>query len=373
MSNLWKTLAAAAVLAATLQAQNGTLSQTNDSTNVITGTSIACTFTNPAGALTGTGDGSYWRSYNLIAENVFFNVDITQVTFGVEQAIGPAGSGSQPITINIYQDPNPDPTMMTINTGTLNLVHTQTFTLNDTANQVISVPLTSQPSFIATDTIVVEIHAADSSAQGGIFFIGANNLGETAPSYFTSVACGITAPTTYPAINPTFTTVHVILDMDWIVTGSQLNYPGSGEDLDLFTSVGMGALPSGGVTFDVKQVAPGDILNVLMVSQNGTYDFMPPILVGELFTTGSPPVGPAAPFDAVHFNPTSPNLFPIIVGNTPSPLGFQEVLLPGGNLHVFVIPPALSGMSFIMQALVTDSAATNGFFAITDGHEIQFL
>ena len=108
-----------------------------------------------------------------------------------------------------------------------------------------------------------------------------------------------------------------------------------------------------------------------MTSPNGTYDLAPPILLGQFFATGSPPASPPG-FSEVQFDPTQP-LFVLVDGAQVGPLGFAEVLAPGGNLHIYSCPVGLTGSSVILQALVSDNAAANGFFAITNGMEYQIM
>jgi hypothetical protein len=357
----------AAAAALPLQAQ-GTFSQSVDSVTITPGNTIAC---NTGAPNFSTGQNSYWRQYNIINEGVVQNVDITAVTFGVETALGGTAGTSTTVTINLYNENAP--TLGTITPANLLLVHTQTFSVPDGGGQLFNVPLTVPVSFIVTDTIVVEYSFPNQIAATGSCFGASNAFGETAPCFFSSSTCGLPNPVTFPMVNPAFTTIHMILDLDWVPSGTTLTYPGSSEDLQLRTAVSLANPPLGGLANDIKTCIAGDVLQVVVESTGGTFQLFPHVLVGELFTTGMPPIGPAAPFDTIHFNPTSPSAFALIVGTTLTPLGFFSVINPGGNLYIYTVPPGLSGFSVLIQDLVPTPIAANGFFAVTDGHEFQIL
>lgn len=144
-----------------------------------------------------------------------------------------------------------------------------------------------------------------------------------------------------------------------------LVYPGSNEDFVLLT--GVNAAPTGGSGEDVKPATPGQLLFVNFSSPSGTFDLTPPLLVGQLFSTGFPPVG-ALP--GLWVNTSGAAI--LVNGLDPGILGLSTVVIPGtGNTYAYLIPSGLAGYSVILQALAVSPFASNGFFAITDGHEIQ--
>ena len=54
-----------------------------------------------------------------------------------------------------------------------------------------------------------------------------------------------------------------------------------------------------------------------------------------------------------------------------SPVG-GPVIAPGnGSSNYYLAPAGLAGSSIMLQGLVFSTGASNGIFAMTDGHEIQ--
>ena len=147
-------------------------------------------------------------------------------------------------------------------------------------------------------------------------------------------------------------------------------YPGTGDDFTLRTGVN-GNPPSG--TVDVKTLNGGDLLTVVLESPGTTYDFVPIVLAVELFSTGgASPTGLGGMFAGVHFSPGGPLA---LIDGTASPL-FPQVVLPGGTVYNFLLPPVVPvGFSAMLQSFALDGGvhSANGFFATTNGHEIVFM
>jgi hypothetical protein len=143
-------------------------------------------------------------------------------------------------------------------------------------------------------------------------------------------------------------------------------YPGSGEDFTLET--GINGPTSGGAGNDVKTAVGTDTLSIYIESNGGTFDGQPFLLIGELFTTGAPPVGV---LPTLHLSLSG--YFILVNGVTPVGPGLQPGLQTFGNYSAFGIPSGLTGSSILIQALAVSGTAANGFFAITDAHEIQIL
>lgn len=154
--------------------------------------------------------------------------------------------------------------------------------------------------------------------------------------------------------------------------GNMPTYPGSGEDLTTESSVGLSSVLTGGTGFDVKTANPGDLLKIRFASPGGTFNLLPPLVLAQLFVTGNPPAAPST-FPYLHIDIfATPAPFVLIDGTTPNPLNLQEVILPGGNVHGWVVLPGFSGLSVIIQPVVGTPLAANGIFAAADAHEIQF-
>lgn len=154
--------------------------------------------------------------------------------------------------------------------------------------------------------------------------------------------------------------------------GNMPTYPGSNEDLTTETAVGIGNSLTGGTGFDVKPANAGDLIRLRFASPNGTFDLLPPLVVAQIFVTGNPPAAPST-FPYLHIDIfATPSPFVLIDGGIPNPLNLGEVVLPGGNVHGWVVLPGFSGLSVVIQPLVLAPVAANGIFAAADAHEIQF-
>lgn len=144
-------------------------------------------------------------------------------------------------------------------------------------------------------------------------------------------------------------------------------YPGSNEDLII--STGINANPT---TFpDVKLAQPADFLTVHFESPGGSYNFDIPVLLAQLFNTGTPPVSPIN-YPELHVNPTSfaPYGIAVLYDGQNAPFG-PGVLPPGGMTLAYSLPFFAPGTSIMLQAAVLAGNNNNPFFTATDGHEVQ--
>ena len=131
-------------------------------------------------------------------------------------------------------------------------------------------------------------------------------------------------------------------------------YPGTGEDIRLAT--GVGGLLSEGPRHDVKHALAGSTLAVLFRSPNGTFDGGLGLRAAEAFVTGAPFVQPLLPW--LHMQ-------------LPSLVAGPVVLSPTGGSWSIVIPAGLGGASLMLQPVALHALASNGLFALGDGHEIR--
>jgi MAM domain, meprin/A5/mu len=150
-----------------------------------------------------------------------------------------------------------------------------------------------------------------------------------------------------------------------------LPFPGSGEDLRISTGVG-GTAPSSAPGSETKVATFGDQVTIVTESVQSTYVGAPYALVADLFNTAGGPPTPISPmFPEAHIGS---NAVVVVDGNNPaSSAGLPFVVAPQGSaLDFFFLDPFLVGNSVLLQSLVLDPAATNGFFAISDGFVIEF-
>ncbi len=153
-----------------------------------------------------------------------------------------------------------------------------------------------------------------------------------------------------------------------IVTVFDPAYPGTGDDLRLFT--GIDAPPD---ALDFKVALPMQTLVIDFDSPGGTYFDDPYLIGGQLFLPGQPPING---INGLHLNLFGFQPFILVdglnpVGPFPPPPIFPG---PGGNLHAFLIPPGpgLSGLDLMLQALVLTPNSNNGFLGTSDGKVISF-
>ncbi|RMA57843.1 T9SS type A sorting domain-containing protein [Ulvibacter antarcticus] len=180
------TLLLAAFAATTLMNAQTTMSHSTDQTD-ITG-SVAC-------AAGGTAtENSFWRSYTPADFGVTGDMAVTAVEF----AVGSANGAAAPFTVllNLYTSDDVFPA------GTFTLVSTQTVPVVEGDTGTILTVLLDTPFNVDPSTeIIMELYDNDAAVN---FRIGQNTLGETAPSYLSSAACGITVPTPTEAVGGGF-------------------------------------------------------------------------------------------------------------------------------------------------------------------------
>ena len=145
-------------------------------------------------------------------------------------------------------------------------------------------------------------------------------------------------------------------------------YPGSGEDLVLRSGVD-GRFDGD----DLKPIAAGDTLRIGLTSPGGTLATFPYIVVGQLFSTGNPPNGPLG-FPEVHLDPNGTPEPIILLDGLATIFGTTLIPTDGVAIQIGVPSSIMSGTSFLIQGVsVVGPAASNGFFAITHGHELRFI
>ena len=181
--------------------------------NIVTGNSVAC---NSGGLHT---DNSYFRSFVLSSFGISGDFTISDVSIGVEQAIG--ATGTQPITCNLYTTNQPFPNGYP---GSLTLIGSLDINVPDQSGTIFDIPVTGLA--LAGSELVVEIFTPNGQTAGNGFFIGSNPDGETAPSYLMAVDCGVTTPMTTGSIG--FPGMMIVMN----VTGDEGTPVGPGPATD---------------------------------------------------------------------------------------------------------------------------------------------
>ena len=118
--------------------------------------------------------------------------------------------------------------------------------------------------------LVVEIFPPDGQTAGNSFFIGSNNLGQTAPSYLAAADCGVPEPTNTATIG--FPDMHIVMN----VTGdvSTADVCANPADVPWLSEVPTNGATAGGastpvqVTFDSTGLAAGTYNATLCVDSD---------------------------------------------------------------------------------------------------------
>jgi Carboxypeptidase regulatory-like domain len=160
-----------------------TLWQNTDATTIVTNNSISC---NLAGE---HADTSYWRAFTPITYGYTGIFSVTGVRIGIEEAVAGSG-GSQPFTVRIYTN-----TGGAFPAGTRTLIGTTNTTAANGALFFQDINVTAPANTVGTE-IVVEVFTPNGQSVHNRFFIGSNNLGQSAPSYISAADCSAPNPTT---------------------------------------------------------------------------------------------------------------------------------------------------------------------------------
>ena len=186
---------------------------TQSTSNTVTAlNSISCN----AGGL--HAENSYWRAYQLALPAP---VAVNSVTFGIETANAAGVGTTQPVNVRVYTSAGAFPG------GVRTQVASQTFNIPDQSNTLFTASFTTPPTVPGNAILVLEVNTPDGQAAGHSFFIGTNSAGQSAPSYISATACGLTSPGTLASVG--FPNVHIILNAS--VSGSVpvVSVPASGS------------------------------------------------------------------------------------------------------------------------------------------------
>jgi predicted outer membrane repeat protein len=155
-------------------------------------TSIACLL-----GSTYHHDNSYWRAFTLSQ-----SLNVTSVEIGIEQAT--ATSGSQPLTVNIYEN-----TGGVFPSGTRTLRGTASVSVSNQSLTKLNIPITA--SLPKNAQMVVEVFTPSGVASGNVFFMGSNSSGQSGSSYLSAANCNLSAPVTFTSIG--FSNVHLVMNV----------------------------------------------------------------------------------------------------------------------------------------------------------------
>jgi hypothetical protein len=161
----------------------------SNSQSIITGNSVSC---NAGGLHT---DNHYMRVFDLPLIGITQAINITSVDFGIEEAAG--------VAVKNYTLAGP------LLFANLTPIASQPVTVLDQSLTIMNVPISA--SIPAGSLLVVEIFTPNGQTAGNSFFIGSNNLGETAPSYLAAPDCGVSEPVTTASLG--FPGMHIVMNV----------------------------------------------------------------------------------------------------------------------------------------------------------------
>jgi hypothetical protein len=233
-----------------VSAADGTVLSHSESMEVHPGGGITCSNT-----ATGHSRGSqFLRTFRLSDFDIHDEFLVTDVTFGVERV-----HPDLEVTVNLYTMDG------SLRYEDLDLLASQAVAVHpEQDGRLVTVPVRTVVP--AGSTLVVEL-ATDDLLGTGWFYPGANDQGESAPSYFASEACGYPEPTSMASVGFGFPDVHLVM----AVTGRDPVDCQRPEWLDV--SPAGGTTTGGGssevtVTFDASGLAPGDYAATLCVASD---------------------------------------------------------------------------------------------------------
>jgi uncharacterized repeat protein (TIGR01451 family) len=212
------------------------------------GNSVACA----ASGL--TVQNQYLRTFTLSNFGIVGEFDVTSVSFGIESA-----TIAHNATVNLYTLNG------ALNYANMTLIGTATANITAQNLTILTVPVTANVP--AGGTLVVEVVSPNLQPVGGAFFVGSNNLGQTAPSYLASSACGIAQPTDTAAIG--VPGMHIVMNVTGTADAPTCDVPNSWASIaPTGGTVAPGASTNATVTFDSTGVPVGTYTANLCLESN---------------------------------------------------------------------------------------------------------
>jgi hypothetical protein len=173
-----------------------------------------------------TRDNTWWRYFYRHQFGLNGDLRVTKVRFGVEQASSSAGW--QPITVKLYALE-----IDLFGETKMTLIEEVTEFIADQKMTLVTIPVDAMLD--EHEHLAVSVAPADFGAlgmEGSMFFIGANRLGQTAPSFISCPSAGDATPVPYGRIADDAANLAVVMTV-FAETGCQSDCDGTGE-LDFF-------------------------------------------------------------------------------------------------------------------------------------------
>jgi len=156
-----------------------------------------------------TRTNTFYRSFDLNDFGITSSYDITSVEFGIETMSG-TPVGGYPVKVSIYT------TDIAFPSGTLTLINEVTEMITDQSltlySTAINATIPANAEFVVSISIPSDV-ASDEGNDSVSFFIGSNDLGETAPGYYDAPACSINTPVLFSDIAIGRPDIHLVMNV----------------------------------------------------------------------------------------------------------------------------------------------------------------
>ncbi len=171
-----------------------TLSQTTSGA-ITLDNSIACVPDDPRQQITVVN--SYYRVFALADDDIRTAFHVTEVTFGIQDAISATANDLQPgiVRIGIYEDVIGSPVL---DLSRIRGVAEVPIQIADATGTRMTVPISGD--IPASANLIVELELPSNASVRHRFFIGSNVAGERRPGYLRAPTCDIDAPTTLASL-----------------------------------------------------------------------------------------------------------------------------------------------------------------------------
>jgi hypothetical protein len=179
-----------------------TLSQST-SMDIIADNSVACSLNSIH------AENRYYRVFDLAGEGITTDLEISQVTVGIEVATAGSG-GMQPIQVLLHTLPDGE----TFVRANLDLINSVTVQVPDQSLSLLPVEIAATAP--GGSKLVVEVLTPDGEPAGHSLFIGSNGGGQSAPSYIAADSgnCNFPEPVDTATASPN--AMHIVLTVDGV-------------------------------------------------------------------------------------------------------------------------------------------------------------
>jgi hypothetical protein len=144
-----------------------------------------------------TRQNSYYRVFSPADHGITETLQVSEVGFGIEAAFSGFVSGLQPAVIRVGTY-GVAPGELTLDLANMRTIATANIEIPDGEGTRMTVPIAADiPS---STNLIVELTVPDGNADGHVFVIGSNGLGETRPGYTSAPNCNLPTPTTMRSI-----------------------------------------------------------------------------------------------------------------------------------------------------------------------------